>query len=86
MSTTHTMQLISTDSTGLERWYCPVCGREFDLSWPPNYYRVILREGDNTVVHAAGLHAPGLAIGAQVTVTDSDPRLEPFERWMEGRK
>ena len=84
MSTTHTMQLISTDN-GLERWRCPECGREFDLSWPPDYQKTIISPGDGTVGHAVGQWAPGLVIGTLVTVIDSDPRLEPFERWLEGR-
>jgi len=50
---THTMEFIGVEN-GLERWRCAVCGREFLMSWPPSYQKIILTPDDETVVHAAG--------------------------------
>jgi hypothetical protein len=47
----HDMQLVSTDSSGAEEWYCPTCGRRFLLRWPPNYKKVVLEPGDEQAVH-----------------------------------
>jgi hypothetical protein len=47
----HDMQLVTTDSTGAEEWYCPTCGRRFLLRWPPNYEKVVLEPGDEQAIH-----------------------------------
>jgi hypothetical protein len=51
---THQMQLIKTLDDGREEWYCPTCGRAFLLSWPPDYQKTILEEGDPIAEHSGG--------------------------------
>jgi hypothetical protein len=50
----HVMYHTKTHSSGAEEWCCPVCGRRFLLSWPPNYSQIILEPGDENVLHTGG--------------------------------
>ena len=59
---THEMVLESTHSSGEEEWYCPTCGRRFMLKWPPDYQKVILNVGDESVSHSGG--KGGLSMGS----------------------
>ena len=63
----HDMQLVTTDSTGAEEWYCPACGRRFLLRWPPHYEKVVLEPGDERATHNGS--KGGLELGA--------PKLKP---------
>lgn len=51
---THIMVLETTHPSGAEEWYCPICGRRFLITWPPNYKKVVLESGDETVSHSGG--------------------------------
>lgn len=48
------MVLETTHPSGAEEWYCPICGRRFLITWPPNYKKVVLESGDETVSHSGG--------------------------------
>jgi hypothetical protein len=51
---THIMVLETTHPSGAEEWYCPICGRRFLITWPPNYKKVVLEAGDESVSHSGG--------------------------------
>jgi hypothetical protein len=72
------MELVATDPSGAEEWYCPTCGRRFLLSWPPNYQKVILEVGDEYAIHNGG--KGGLTLQAQPSqgeVQGADDAEEP---------
>jgi hypothetical protein len=81
----HKMILDKIDSTGIEEWYCPTCGRRFLLQWPPEYKKVILDPGDENVSHNGG--KSGLRLGISQVVHQDDPKeddpaLTPWIEWM----
>ncbi len=59
---THAMELVQVDATGAEEWYCPICGRHFQMRWPPDYAKVVLEPGDEYATHTGG--KGGLQMGA----------------------
>lgn len=91
----HEMILAATLDSGVEEWYCPTCGRRFLMQWPPNYRKIILEVGDEYAIHRGGKtnqnedayqgEAQGAALQNQQphTVSESDPRLEPYAEWMD---
>ena len=91
----HIMQLIGSHED-VEQWQCPVCGREFLMTWPPNYHRTILKAGEENVVHVGGksfAEAENLLHlelgGASIDTNDAqrnDPRLDVFDEWLKGRE
>lgn len=66
-TTSHEMELIGTDETGTDEWYCRICGRHFKMRWPPEYTRVVLAAGDEEAIHVGG--KGGLQMG--------EPHVEP---------
>src|SRR5512138_2467563 len=58
----HEMIVKQTFESGAQEWYCPVCGRDFILQYPPSYKRIVLDEGDPQAVHADS--AGGLRMGS----------------------
>ena len=48
------MILANGHDTGAEEWYCPDCGRRFVMTWPPNYRKVVLEQGDPNAIHSGG--------------------------------
>lgn len=86
----HTMQLVATHGEQ-EEWFCPICGRRFVMTWPPNYHRTILERGDETAFHTGGksfaewgdqLHLEA----GEMRVDLHDPRLDVFDEWLKGRE
>lgn len=75
---THKLTLIKKYASGAEEWYCSSCGRRFVLQWAPEYQRVVLEVGDETVVHNTGQ-------GAMVVYQPQpeDPWLTPWLEWLE---
>jgi len=61
----HQMVLVTTHPSSAEEWYCPTCGFRFIMTWPPNYRRIILEEGDPEAKHSGG--KGDVTIGVQVT-------------------
>ena len=47
----HEMVHQGTDASGAQEWRCPECGRHFVIRWPPDYDRLVLREGDGNATH-----------------------------------
>ena len=48
----------------MEHWWCPECKREFLMSWPPEYKKKILNEGDQTVAHTGS--KGGVEMGVKI--------------------
>jgi hypothetical protein len=69
----HEMVLETTHPSGAEEWYCPICGRRFMLSWPPEYKKIILNVGDERASHTGG--KGGLSIGEFQTIEKEDLEL-----------
>ena len=68
----HEMVLEMTHPSGMQGWYCPICGRRILLQVPPNNEMVIVELGDQYASHSGS--AGGLRIGAvQVTERDKEP-------------
>ena len=69
----HEMVHEGTDTSGMEEWRCPVCGRHFIVRWPPDYERLVLAEGDPKAIHVgtkegeAGFGGIGIAPAAATT-------------------
>ena len=42
----HEMQLKTTYASGAEEWYCPTCGRQFVIHWPPGCETITLERRD----------------------------------------
>lgn len=57
----HEMQVDTKYSSGDELWRCPTCGRQFLLSYPPAYKKIILDAGDESAIHSGG--TGGLSVG-----------------------
>lgn len=65
----HEMVLEKTHSSGVEEWYCPVCGRWTLVNWQPQFKKMILETGDEYITHSGG--KGGLRMGTlQITQTD----------------
>jgi hypothetical protein len=71
----HQMQLEVTHPSGAEEWACPECGRRFIAEWEPRFRRVILKHGQDQVIHVG--HGMGFlgtsidAVAGENATTDS---------------
>ncbi len=75
----HAMELKQEFASGAQRWWCPICGREFIIQYPPHYSKVVIFEGDTNIPHVGGQ-------GVQVEQVEAgDPHLAPFSRWLKDR-
>ena len=83
----HEMILEKTLASGVEEWYCPICGRRFQVQWPPAYKMIVLEPGDKDTRH--NLSKGNLRAGTlRVTQTEKTElieefRLIPWLKWME---
>jgi hypothetical protein len=83
----HEMTLEKVHLSGIEEWYCPTCGRRFQVQWPPAYKMILLEAGDKDVRH--NLSRSNTRIGShpapQLNTTDfiDEFRLVPWIKWME---
>jgi hypothetical protein len=59
---THVLTLLY-EHDGMERWYCPTCGRLLVLRWEP-WYRRVIALGDEAAAHSGG--KGGLVMGVEV--------------------
>ena len=50
----HEMQFKTNYSSGRELWFCPICGRQILLSYPPEYKKIVLDTGDESAIHSGG--------------------------------
>jgi hypothetical protein len=69
----HEMHLEKTHPSGVEEWYCPMCGRRFLLSWPPAYKKIIIEAGDEYAIHNGG--KGGLRMGPPQVSDSEEPVL-----------
>src|SRR5687767_1897792 len=83
----HEMILEKTHISGVEEWFCPICGRRFLVQWPPAYKMIIVEPGDKDTRHnvsRANSHT-GTRQVTQLEATDltDEFRLIPWIKWME---
>ena len=87
----HTMILEETSPSGVEKWYCPTCGRRMTICWDP-WSKQVLEPGDMYAAHSAikgGLRLESVSISqpADPPLHDEsymdDPYMTPWLRWME---
>lgn len=83
----HEMILDKTLLSGVEEWYCPICGRRFLVQWPPEYKMIILEQGDKDTRHNVS-KANSLIDSFPITKTRETDfieefRLIPWIKWME---
>ena len=69
----HEMQFKTNYASGAELWYCPTCGRQFLLSYPPEYKKIILDAGDESAIHSGG--KGGLSMGSIRIGKPEEPAL-----------
>lgn len=69
----HEMQLKTESTSGTELWYCPTCGRQFLLSYPPKYKKIIIEAGDGSAIHSGG--TGDLSIGQLHIGEPEEPEL-----------
>jgi hypothetical protein len=74
----HRLELVATRGD-TDELFCPLCGRRVLLRWPPNYQKIVIDEGDSTIIHDFG--KGGLDISG---VEVSDPRLDVFKEFLDG--
>jgi hypothetical protein len=75
----HEMIFEKTHDSGVEEWYCPICGRRFLVQWPPAYKMIVLEPGDKDIQH--NLSKVNSRQATQDTVEEF--RLLPWLKWME---
>ncbi len=78
------MVLKESFSDGSQEWFCPRCGRQIILHWPPHYQQTLLKEGDIQAIHSGATGSQGNG-SAQAPFVPDDQYLEPFKRWMDKR-
>lgn len=66
----HEMTMVAAHASGAEEWHCAECGHRFVMTWPPNYRKVVLEQGDPYVLHSGG--KGGLRVGAADIVETED--------------
>ncbi len=69
----HEMQLETTYPSGVQEWFCPTCDRRFVMRMPPNFNRIMLDVGDETVSHSGS--TGGLRIGTVQAREADEPEL-----------
>ena len=74
----HEMLHQGTDSSGMEEWRCPVCGRHFLVRWPPDFERLVLTEGDGDAIHVGTKGDVALG-GIQVAPAAGE---DDWRRWL----
>ena len=83
----HEMIWERTHISGVEEWYCPVCGRRFLVQWPPAYKMILIEPGDKDIRHnisRLNSRIDPLRV-AKTAKTDfiEEFRLIPWIKWME---
>lgn len=79
--TRHEMVLEKIHRSGVEEWFCPICGRRFLLRWPPDYLRIVIEPGED-VIHVGGKgNLESSNVEAEVDPAE-EARLEPFASYI----
>jgi hypothetical protein len=77
----HEMEHRGTLPSGAQEWACPVCGRHFIVSWPPNYQQIVLEEGDANAAHV-GSRGDVRMEGTDVAPVPSPQAEDAWRRWL----
>ena len=83
----HEMIFEKIHASGVEEWYCPICGRRFLVQWPPAYKMIVLEPGDQDIRH--NVSKSNVPKGSfQITLAKQtglieEFRLIPWLKWME---
>jgi hypothetical protein len=83
--TYHEMILEKIHISGVEEWYCPVCGRRFLVQWPPAYKLIVIEAGEKDTRHNLSRSNSRAGSPAQFEAADlvDEFRLLPWIQWME---
>jgi len=68
LSSAHRMTRTQELGHGREEWSCTQCSRRLLLRMPPEFDKVVLDRGDETVAHVGG------TAGVQITGVSASPR------------
>jgi hypothetical protein len=61
---------VATTEAGAFEWSCTECSRRILLRWPPNYEKLVLDRGDETVSHGGG--TGGTRINVEISPSPDD--------------
>jgi hypothetical protein len=50
----HEMSLEQNHPSGVQKWYCPICGQCLLVTWTPRYMTVIRKAGNKSALHTLG--------------------------------
>jgi hypothetical protein len=81
----HEMICEKTHVSGVEEWYCPVCGRRFLVQWPPAYKMIVLEQGEKDTRHnlsKVNSRTVQVKQTEEIEVIE-EFRLIPWLKWME---
>jgi len=93
MDQKHEMILESTHSSGAEEWYCPTCGRRFQIIWEPKFRKTVLEVGDEYASHSGAKSE--LQMGPvkpkykklpgpeENSISNDDSTLAPWIEWLD---
>lgn len=86
----HMMVLEETYPSGAEEWCCPTCGRRFLMQWSPNFNRMIIEPGDESVIHSGakgGVSIKNLQMtqpeDESALSEEEEENLSPWREWMD---
>lgn len=72
---THEMTMTQVDGVGRELWQCSECDRKIIITWPPNYSKNVVVQGDEFATHVGskgGIKMGGVTVTASPQVSDSE--------------
>lgn len=83
----HEMHRVQKFNTGAEEWECHECGRRFIILLEPNFQKVILKKGNENVIHYGGSAELSLGVTQDSETTGveeiDEATLEPVQRWLD---
>src|SRR5262245_50729821 len=83
----HEMILEKIHISGVEEWYCPICGRRFLVQWPPAYKVIVLSAGDKDIRQNVSKNNSWIGsrpvTQLETTGLTDEFRLLPWIKWME---
>jgi hypothetical protein len=82
----HEMSHVKTYESGVDEWYCSICGRRFLLEWPPEYKKIILQPGNESAIHSGGKGGLKIGVPQVIQAEDGDQfddSLNPFRDFLD---
>jgi hypothetical protein len=76
----HEMSLEQNHPSGVQKWYCPICGQCLLVTWTPRYMTVIRKAGNKSALHTSG-NCQQSGSGQPMSLDES--RLTPWIAWMD---